>query len=447
MSAILAFLLTIGILVVIHEFGHYIFARIFKVKIISFSIGFGPKLLKWQGKHNEWCISSIPLGGYVKMLDEREATVANEYKHLAYNNKAPWQKILIAFAGPFFNILFAFFAYYALSLYGVYTLKPIIQDINPTPLIKNLQAIKPNSTIIAIDKIPTHSWEEANNIFSKEIDYKNIINFSLQHDNKPSNIALDLTNFKQNIPNASTLSDIGIYPIEYISTISYIEPQSVADKSGLKAQDKIISINNIDIYSWFQVSNLIKNSPGQKMLFEIERNNKPMTIEITPESLTDDGQIIGKIGIMPTLNTDLLLQNSYIQKYTWISGIGYGYNACISALVGNITMISLMLQNKVSWHNLGGPVTIAQASDNAMHKGIKDFIDLLALISLSIALMNLLPIPVLDGGHILIYTIEWIIGKPISNSIQQTMFAIGFMIIMLLTLTAFYNDFLRLLNW
>lgn len=447
MISALGFLITICILVVIHEFGHYIFARIFNVKVISFSIGFGPKLLKWQGKHNEWCISAIPLGGYVQMLDERESDVTEDQKLAAYNNKKPWQKLLIAFAGPLFNIIFAFFAYYALGIYGVYNLKATVEDINPTPLVKNINQIPINSTILTINGITINSWNEAEKIFAKQVKNLNVINLEFQNESQINKITLDLTKLKNNTQNYSLIA-LGIYPFKYLNKIGYTEPQSVAVEYGLREGDQIISINGVAITSWFQISTIIHNNPSKKLDFTVLRNKEKLSFVVIPESSYDDnGQIIGKVGIMPTLDSELLMQNSYIKKYTFFSSLIYATDACISAINSNITMLNMMVQGKMSWHNLGGPVSIAKASAGAMHQGVKAFVDLLALISLSIALMNLLPVPVLDGGHIMIYAIEWIIGKPISNTIQHMMFKIGLIFVLSLTVLALYNDFLKLLNW
>lgn len=444
--AIIGFLLTIGILVVVHEFGHYIVARICNVKIISFSIGFGPKLLKWQGKHNEWCISLLPLGGYVKMLDERESKVPQSLRHLAFNNKPAIQKILIAFAGPFFNILFAFFAYYALSMYGVYGLKPVIVSQQATPLIKSLDKFPTPSQIIAIDGIKIDSWTQAEKTFQSEANSKNIINLTLINNNQQQNFDLDITKYKTNNDSIS-LSQIGLLPIKYLTSISYVEPQSSADIAGLKPQDKIITINNESINSWFQIADYIKHSPSKILIFDIQRNQQNQTIKVIPNSATDEnGQIIGKIGIIPNLDASLIQQNSYIQKYSPLTGINYAFNQCINTISANFSMIKNIASGKISWHNVGGPVSIAQASGSALHQGIKTFIDLLALISISLAIMNLLPIPVLDGGHILIYTIEMIIGKQISIKTQQLIFSIGMIIVLSISMMAIYNDILKIFN-
>lgn len=446
MLALIGFILTIAILVIIHEFGHYLFARIFKVKVLTFSVGFGPKLIKWQGRHNQWCISAIPLGGYVEMLDERNAPVAPELKNFAYNNKPPAQKLLIAFAGPLFNILFAFLAYYGLGLYGVATLKPVIESTQPTPLVKNLTAIQPNSLIRAINGQPVTSWSDAEIKFTDAVTISPRVTLNLSNATHTTTVQLDVSRYLANEDNLS-LTGLGLYPFEYLPQISYVEPQSPAASAGLREEDRLIAINGKNLGSWFDFSQQIRNAPSEKLTLTIERKNQLKQIIVVPDSITDDnGQIIGKIGIMPTLNAKLLESNSYIKRYGVVDGVSYAYDACLNMLTSNLKMLQFMLSGKVSWHNLGGPVTIAKASQGALHQGLKAFIDLLALISLSLAIMNLLPIPVLDGGHILIYAIEWLRGKPLELAVQQLLFKIGLVFVLGVTGLALYNDILKLLN-
>ncbi len=448
MLSIIGFLLTIGILVVVHEFGHYVVARIFKVKIICFSIGFGPKLLKWKSKHNEWCISAIPLGGYVQMLDEQDNVVPSELKAQAYNNKPPYQKLLIAFAGPFFNILFAFLAYYVMGIYGVYTLKPVIQTITPTPLVQNLNQIPLNSTIVSINNNSVTSWSSANKIFYNQVEQNPIVNITVKTSStvKDKIIQLDLKKYLDN-NETPDLGDLGVYPFKYLPIISYVEPQSPAAKAGLLEQDKIVKINQNNVKSWFDIAQIIRAAPSDKLNFEINRGNNLKHISLIADSSTDDnGQIIGKVGIMPTLDAELLMQNSYIKNYSVFSSFNYAYSSCLNLIQTNLTMLSYMVQGKLSWHNLGGPISVAKASQAALHQGVKAFIDLLALISLSLAIMNLLPIPVLDGGHIVIYTIECITGKKLSSASQQILFKIGLIAVLAISGIALYNDFIKLFN-
>lgn len=444
--AIFGFLLTISILVVIHELGHYLFARLFNIKVISFSVGFGPCLIKWQGRHNEWCIRLLPLGGYVRILDEREGPIDHKLKPFAYNNKPPYQKLLVAFAGPLFNIIFAFLIYYSLGLYGVDTLKPNIQSVNPSNLVSGLDKLPVKSTILEINDHKVNSWSEAEDIFEHEVAISSKVNIKFSNDNKTQTLDLDLKKFIENTDN-QTLTALGLYPINYLPIISYIEPQSPAAKAGLKENDIIAKIDNQALNSWFKISDTIRSSPGKNIQIEITRDGKQQQITVIPDSaIDDDGQIIGKVGIMPTLDSTNLLANSYIKRYGAFSSINYAYTSCYNLTLNNFTILYSMLQGKVSWHNLGGPVTIAKASQNALAHGVKTFVDLLALISISLAIMNLLPIPILDGGHILLYSIEWIRGKPITNAAEQLLLKLGLAIVLTITGLALYNDVLKLFN-
>lgn len=362
MLAVLGFLFTTGIVVVIHEYGHYIFARLFNVKVITFSIGFGPKLLKWQGRYNEWRLSIIPLGGYVKMLDEREAPAAPELKAYAYNNKPAYQKLLIAFAGPLFNILFALIVYYFMGLYGVYNLRPIIASTNPTPLVQNLQQIQPNSIIETINDQHPNSWHQAEEIFTNTIKYTANVALKLKESNNSIILQLNLHKFLAN-RDEPNLIDLGLYPFRYLPIIAYVEPQSPAAQAGLKEHDQIIQINHQHIDNWFQIAQIIKNSPSERLIFIISRartlpeqslkNKHPnasyyrLSMTLVPDSVTDDnGQIIGKVGIMPTLDNQLIQQYSFIKKYGLLDSFGYAYSSCINLVITNLTMLKLMLNGQ-----------------------------------------------------------------------------------------------------
>jgi regulator of sigma E protease len=443
MLSLLAFLLTIGILVVVHEYGHYLFARMFRVKILTFSVGFGPKIFSFKSKANEWRLSLIPFGGYVRMLDEREGIVAENEKHLAFNNKNPYQKILIAMAGPLFNILFAVLIYYVIALIGVTQLKPVVSRINPI-LLQN--SVKSNLTIpsriVAVNNHQTNTWDEANKQFNQAVINKSGFDIQLSESQL---ITIDSTILRQHFGKNAYLETIGMYPIQYLPVISYVEPHSVADKSGLKANDRIIAINSKDVTDWYQVADAIKTSPGEALELKIRRGKSDFTYSVVPESKRDNNeQIIGVLGIMPSVDMALLKQNSFIQKYNMLQSVSYAFNECYNVIWFNLYSISQIVTGQMSLYNLGGPITIARVGGVAIKDGIVHFAEFLALISIGLAIMNLLPIPVLDGGHILIYMIEIIIGKQLSNNIQEFIFKIGFLFVLGLSLFAIYNDMMRL---
>ena len=471
MFSLLIFLLTIAILVIVHEFGHYIVARACGVKVISFSVGFGPKIFSFNSKHNEWRLSAIPLGGYVRMLDEREASVEPKLQHMAFNRKTPWQKILIAFAGPAFNILFALIAYFILALTGVESLRPVVASLNTELAQINHVTIPENSIITKINNQPVYSWENANKTFAQaliksdeikisyknyanqipnntgKINHKHVISDQLSKQLPQQEQTLNLRQLKHNFQGKKlSLENLGILPIRMLPSVSYIEPSSPAAIGGLKIDDKIMQINQQRITTWEQVTQLIQANPNKQMTFIVNRNKQDQKITITPDSYNNNGQTIGKIGIMPTLDENLLKANTFIQSYNLYTAAEYAINSSYNIVRLNITSIAAMISGKTSWHNIGGPVAIANAGTSAFKTSIKSFVDFLALISLSLAFMNLLPIPILDGGHIIIYLTEWITKKEISHKIQDIILKFGLVLILGLTFIALYNDTLRLFS-
>ena len=240
------------------------------------------------------------------------------------------------------------------------------------------------------------------------------------------------------------LEDIGLYPISYLPVISYIEPKSPAMQSGIKINDKIVAVDGKEINNWFVLANIIQNSVSKVLNISIIRNNKPMNLNVTPIAVDNDGQVSAKLGIMPSVDTNLLVSNSFSYKYNILSGFKYAALSCYELVKLNITSIYSIISGHSSINNLGGPISIAKAANGALTNGATEFIDFLALISIGLGIMNLLPLPVLDGGHIIIYLIEWAIGKEVTYQTQSIIFKIGFVLIMGITIIAFYNDILRL---
>ena len=382
------------------------------------------------------------------MLDERDGVVNENEKHLAFNNKNPYQKILIAMAGPLFNILFAIIIYYVIALIGITQVKPVISSINPIILQNTIKLdVAVPSQIVAIDGHSPISWADAEKQFNKAIIHKS--EFSMQlapyTGSTLQTVTINGTKLKQHFDSAVYLETVGLYPILYLPVISYIQPHSIADKSGLKVNDQIVAINSKAITNWFQVADIIHSSPGEMLRIKIKRVKEDLDYSIVPESKSDDsGQIVGMLGIMPSFDQKMLMQNSFVQKYDMLHSLGYAFNECYSVIQFNLISLYQIATGELSPYNLGGPITIAKIGGSAIQDGIVHFAEFLALISIGLAIMNLLPIPVLDGGHILIYLIEIIINKQLSNHIQEYIFKVGFIFILGLSLFAIYNDMMRL---
>lgn len=431
------FIIVLTILVFVHEFGHYLVARLCKVKVLVFSIGIGPKIFSWQGKHNEWRISSIPLGGYVRMLDLREAQVSSELLNQEFTNKPHYQKILIALAGPVFNILFAILVYFALALYGIDKLKPVIFDTAP-----QYSFITPGSQITSVNQHPTTSFEQANDLVAKYAKNNTPLKIQL-NDTKHSILSIDVTQIAKHGKELS-LFDIGLYPVHYTTTIAMLERNSPAWTANLKEDDSIVKIGDTDIKTWTQLTQIIKQHPDTTLNFTIQRNNEYFTTDIHIQAINENNKTIGKIGIMPQIDTSLLKQNTYTEHYSFLSATTYAIQTSYSVVALNLTGIYQLITGKSSWHNMGSAISIAKASNSAAKEGITTFLNFLAMFSIALGVMNLLPIPMLDGGHIVIYTLEMISRKKISNQTQEKIFKIGFILLIIIMLLAVYNDIIRL---
>ncbi len=438
-------MVTIGVLVIVHEFGHYFVARLFGVKVLTFAIGFGPKLLTVKGKHNDWSIGCIPLGGYVRMLDERESDVPVELQSQAFNNKPPYQKILIAGAGPLFNFIFAVLVYYILAIYGVSALKPVIASVNPKLAVINKIELPANAIINSINGKKVLTWYDADTLFNQAIKKSGVVNLDYtESTNKTYSVTLDIIKAKQHFNNNVYFETLGVYPFSYLSKIAYIEPKSKAEQAGLRVNDEIIAINGLKTHNWFIISEIIKNSPQKNIDLLILRNNVEHLIKVRPEFINYDGEDIGKLGIMPSLDENQIEKNSFIKKYGYIDSINYAFQSCYSIIVLNLSVLKSMVEGKMSVKNLGGPIAIATAGSKAMHDGFKRFVDFLALMSIGLGVMNLLPIPVLDGGHVVIYAVEWIIGREVPHNVQMLIFKVGFILILGISALVIFNDILRL---
>lgn len=445
--ALSAFLITIGILVIVHELGHYLAARAFNIKILTFSIGFGPKILKLKGKYNDWTVGLIPLGGYVRMLDEREQEVEPSQKKFCFNNKKPYQKILVALAGPIFNLLFAIIVYYILGIVGVSEVKPIIASINPYVGIQEAKLLKPNILINSIAGKKVSTWNEADKLFHLALSESDLVavNITDQKSDIITNLTLDLHQERINYNKELYLETIGVYPYSYLAKISYIEPNSPAYNAGLKINDQIIGVNGVVNNNWFSIANQIRRSIDKPLIFDVKRQAiGDLTVKVQPVLQDNDGVLYGKVGIMPTLNQAQLAHNSFTYRYNVLNSIGYAIKSCYMIVAINLSFLRDMISGNMGVSNLGGPISIAKAGSSALEGGFKHFADFLAVISLGLAIMNLLPIPVLDGGHVVIYLVEWVIGHEVSHTLQGLIFRVGFVLVVGISLLAIYNDVLRL---
>ena len=457
---IIAFIVTISVLVTIHEFGHFQVARWCGVKVLRFSVGFGKPL--WQKTFGqdktEFILAAIPLGGFVKMLDEREleaeceenpqATKVNYSKsdlNRAFNRQAVWKRMLIVCAGPAANLLLAVALYWLLFMQGVAGVRPIIGEVADNSLAAQA-SFKKGALIQTIAGEPIKSWQDARWILLEKSLAAKPIAIVTSSNNELHTHTLGFTNIN-NDPEIDVLKKLGIAEFEPVlpATIDAILPNSAAEKAGFKPKDTILSINKNPIKLWDEMVSTIKTSPAKALTFEVLRQQNIISIIATPEAVKDNGQTVGRLGASakPSLaDIDKLLIELH---YSPMQSLHQAVQKTWDTATFSLKMLWKMLLGKVSVKSLSGPVSIATYAGASANLGIKPFLEFLALVSISIGVLNLLPIPVLDGGHLMYYIVEIIKGSPVSTKTLLAGQKIGFGLLGLLMTIAIFNDFNRLI--
>ncbi len=449
---LLSFIIALGILVTIHEYGHFWVARRCGVKVERFSVGFGKVLWRTQDKQGtEYVIALIPLGGYVKMLDERVDEVSVEDKDKAFNNKSVYQRIAIIAAGPFANFAFAIVAFYLMFLIGVPNVKPIIGAITPNSIVAQAD-IEQGSEIISINDTRTQTWQDVNMAVVAAVGEKQIaLQAKLPDSQYTKSYHLNLSQWafalaKGDMQQQSPLASLGLTPYipKIFAEISVVAKNSPAEKAGLKIGDKLLAIGQIPINNdWSLFVDNIKENANNTVQLTILRDAKELNINVTPMGKTLNGKIIGYLGVSPKRDS---YPEAYKinQSYGIISAFSHSVDKTWQLVTLSFKMIGKLLTGDVSVNNLSGPIAIAQGAGNSASYGLVYFLGFLGLISVNLGIINLLPVPVLDGGHLFYYVIEMITGKPVSEKMQEIGFKFGALALLGLMSIAIYNDLLRL---
>lgn len=462
MSTLLSFLVAISILVVIHEFGHFWVARRCGVKVLRFSVGFGKPLWSYTDKlGTEFSIAPIPLGGYVKMLDQREGEVKPEELGQAFNNKNVWQRIAIASAGPIANFIFAIFAYWAIYMMGTSGLAPVIGTVeNPSPAYE--QGLLEGDRILAVGDNQVGSFQEVSWQLISYIGETTSIPLIVEDGNNiQRQVLIPITSWLTEQEAPDPLKGLGIAPrtLPIDAIVGQVVEGDAAQKSGLQAGDKVTSIvvagDEIVINDWREWVSLVRAYPGETMELFVERPSvgsepaasETLVLQLTPGlKTTDVGEKIGYVGAGIDPSAIPQVPADWIAK-TQLGPIDSFVQATIKTnelIVFTLESLWKMILGDLSVKNLSGPITIAKVADSSVSNGLVAFIGFLALLSVSLGVLNLLPIPMLDGGHILFYVIEALRGKPLPERVQLMALQFGMALLLSLMVIAFYNDISRL---
>ncbi len=443
MGIIFTLLLIIGV----HEFSHFLAARLLGIKVLRFSIGFGQTLWSRSDKKGtEYVIAAIPLGGYVKMLDASEGTVLPAEAHLAFNHQPFYKKFLVVLAGPLSNLLLAFVLYWILFMVGYTSISPVIGKIIPHSIAAEAN-IKPNYEIMQIDHIPTLSWTDviirilsrAGDTGKMQIDLKSI------HNQAVETAQLDLSHWHMDDLKPDPLASLGFLPYEppIPMIIGEIAADSPAAKAGLKVGDKIIALDGKKINHWIELVTLIDQRPAENIKLTIERDHQQYTIPVLIGYHRDFlFKKQGFLGISPQFEWPKnLLHNN---QYGPVTALSYAWRNTYDFVSMNFQVIGKLITGKMSLQSLGGPISIFQAAGASLHQGIASFLSFLAFLSISIGIINIFPIPGLDGGHLLFQTIEAIIRRPIPAKVLEICYRLGLILLVLLIFQSIINDVFRL---
>ena len=444
---ILSIVVALGVLITFHEFGHYFIARRCGVKVLRFSVGFGKPIYRYVGKTGtEYTLALIPLGGYVRMLDEREGNVPEALKGQTFNSKNVWQRIAIVAAGPMANFLLAAVIYALVALMGIQTVAPKIGAIKDTsPLAQShLQA---GDELVAIDGQAVNSWQDVNLVLASLIGKTEGIKvrYQVSETQMLQETTARLDRWLVGEQPSNLIRAFGIVPWQpnVAPIIAQVVADGAAQQAGFLAQDVILSIDDVAISNWQEVVDQVQMSPNQTLVVTVARDGQEKDLLLQPRATERDGREVGYAGLAvqpPVWDKSLIRENQYGVFESLSYGIGQTWNM-VSLTVSSVVK---MVQGLISVDNLSGPITIAKVASASADSGLQPFLKFMAYLSVSLGVLNLLPIPMLDGGHLLFFGIEAVRRKPVTERIQNLAYRVGASLLFALMAIAIFNDIARL---
>jgi regulator of sigma E protease len=440
----MSFIVALALLIAVHEFGHFWVARKLGVKVLRFSIGFGKPIWKRKSRvdDTEYVLAAVPLGGYVKMLDEREGEVDEQDRPVAFNNKSVWVRFAIVAAGPIFNFLFAILILWIMYMTGVHGLKAVVGDVVKDSYAER-SGFQYGDEILSIDDVKTPTWNMVRmNLLNAALDKKTV-----QVQVRDSNGAIKQRMMKLDtvtdpVENKDLIGDLGLKLWSPPAELGKLVAGGAADRAGLREGDMIIAVDNKTIKSWIDWVHEVRNNPGKEVEVLVDRSGNQLAIKLQIDEVKSKGKLLGKAQVaLPQKYWDMLdVRIEYNVFEAFEAGVVRTWDMSVLML----RVLGRIVMGESSLKNISGPLTIAQYAGSTANLGIIPFLSFLSIVSISLGVLNLLPIPVLDGGHLFYYLIEMLTGKPVSEQFQATAQQFGIFLLVALMALAFYNDILRL---
>ncbi len=447
---LLAFVVVLGVLIVVHEFGHYLAARYCGVRVLRFSVGFGRTL--WQRRFGrdgtEWAISIFPLGGYVKMLDEREGEVAPEERHRAFNRQSVGKRSLIVAAGPLANFLLAIVLYWAVFMVGSNELLPIL-GTPPAASPAASAGIVNGEQVRAVDGQPVATWNDLRwTLLHKAVDQEaatlEVINE--QRDVAFRRLALQAAGEQGWEGDALERLGIRFFRPNLPPVVGKVLAGSPGEVAGLRSGDEIVAVDGSEVVTWHDFVLKVRDAAERTLRVELLRDGRPVAVDVVPEAISERGRRIGRVGVAVAESPDAVREVRIFVRYGFFAAGGKALAETWDKSVFSLVMLGKMLTGEVSWRNLSGPVTIADYAGQSARLGIDYYLKFMALVSISLGVLNLLPIPVLDGGHLMYHMIEVVRRRPLSERAMEIAQQVGLSILFVLMAFAFFNDMNRLFS-
>ena len=435
LTTLLAFIVTIIIIVAIHEYGHYLAMRLFGVRVLTFSIGFGPRLLAWRSKGGtDFVVSAIPLGGYVKPLDRRDCEIIPGEEHEEFSGKPAWQRVITYAAGPAANLLLAIAIYWVILMAGQSGIAPMVGDVedNSPAATAGLQA---GDELLAVEGREVATWQQFSMAMIRYAGEERDLTLRVRSiEGEERSLSLPIGAWATD-PEQPILPVLGMSALASLPVLGEISPDSAAAAAGLRTGDRILSANDEPLARWTDWVNVVRDNPGQALTLLVLRDGQEIALSVTPERITANDQTLGRVGVgMPGMRE---IRHGPIEAVPEAARRLWQTTSMIFSAIGK------MITGNLSWQNLGGPITIAQAAGETAALGYATFLMFLAFFSISLGVINLLPIPMLDGGWIVFGLIEMVRGKALPERFLMAAQTFGMTLVFALMLLAIYNDLVR----